>query len=96
MQRLKEAAEKAKCELSSSLQCDINLPYLTTTQSGAKHMNYKLSRAQLESIVDSLIKRTIEACQKAIRDADIKISEINEVILVGGMTHMPKVGLRSD
>jgi len=91
MQRLKEAAEKAKCELSSSAQTDINLPYLTVTQAGPKHMNYKLTRAQLESIVGGLIKRTIEPCQKAIKDANVKTNEIDEVLLVGGMTRMPKV-----
>jgi len=91
MQRLKEAAEKAKCELSSSAQTDINLPYLTVTQAGPKHMNYKLTRAQLESIVGGLIKRTIEPCQKAIKDANVKTNKIEEVLLVGGMTRMPKV-----
>jgi molecular chaperone DnaK len=95
MQRLREAAEKAKCELSSSAQTDINLPYLTVTQSGPKHMNYKLSRSQLESIVGPLIKKTVEPCQKAIKDANVKINDINEVLLVGGMTRMPKVSFFS-
>ncbi|XP_025093768.1 stress-70 protein, mitochondrial-like [Pomacea canaliculata] len=91
MQRLREAAEKAKCELSSSLQTDINLPYLTMDASGPKHMNLKLTRAKFESIVDSLVKRTVGPCQKALQDAEIKKSDIGEVILVGGMTRMPKV-----
>ncbi|GFX91356.1 stress-70 protein, mitochondrial [Trichonephila clavipes] len=91
MQRLKEAAEKAKIELSSSVQTDINLPYLTVDASGPKHLNMKLSRSQFENLVADHIKRTIEPCKKAIKDADVKISDIQEVILVGGMTRMPKV-----
>lgn len=91
MQRLKEAAEKAKVELSSSLQTDINLPYLTMDQSGPKHMNLKMTRSKLESLVDSLIKRTVAPCQKALKDAGVQKSEIGEVLLVGGMTRMPKV-----
>jgi len=91
MQRLREASEKAKCELSSSLQTDINLPYLTVDKSGPKHMNYKLSRSQLEQIVGPFIKKTIDPCLKAIKDAKVKTADINEVILVGGMTRMPKV-----
>jgi len=91
MQRLKEAAEKAKIELSSSLQTDINLPYLTMDASGPKHMNLKLTRSKLESLVDDLIKRTVEPCKKAMKDGDVKPSDIGEVILVGGMTRMPKV-----
>ncbi|KAK6174308.1 hypothetical protein SNE40_017615 [Patella caerulea] len=91
MQRLREAAEKAKIELSSSLQTDINLPYLTMDASGPKHMNLKLSRSKFESLVDSLIKRTVGPCQKALQDAEVKKSDIGEVILVGGMTRMPKV-----
>lgn len=91
MQRLREAAEKAKCELSSAAQTDINLPYLTMDASGPKHMNYKITRAQFENLVAHLIKRTIDPCKKAIKDADVKTSDINEVILVGGMTRMPKV-----
>lgn len=91
MQRLREAAEKAKCELSSSVQTEINLPYLTIDKSGPKHMNYKLTRAALEQIVGPLIKKTIDPCQKAIKDAKVKASEIHEVLLVGGMTRMPKV-----
>jgi len=91
LQRLREAAEKAKIELSSSIQTDINLPYLTMDASGPKHMNTKLTRAKFESIVDNLIKRTIQPCHKALQDAEVKKTEIGEVILVGGMTRMPKV-----
>jgi len=91
MQRLREAAEKAKIELSSSLQTDINLPYLTMDASGPKHMNLKLSRSKFESLVDPLIKRTVSPCQKALQDAEVKKSDIGEVILVGGMSRMPKV-----
>ncbi|OTF82021.1 Group 28 mite allergen-like protein (Heat shock protein 70), partial [Euroglyphus maynei] len=91
MQRLKEAAEKAKIELSSALQTDINLPYLTMDASGPKHMNLKLTRSKFESLVADLIKRTIEPCKKAIADAEVSKSDIKEVILVGGMTRMPKV-----
>nr|AYV89259.1 heat shock cognate [Tetranychus evansi] len=91
MQRLKEAAEKAKIELSSSMQTDLNLPYLTMDASGPKHMNLKLTRSKFESLVGDLIKRTIEPCKKAVKDAEVKTSEIGEVILVGGMTRMPKV-----
>jgi molecular chaperone DnaK len=91
MQRIKEASEKAKIELSSSLQTEINLPYLSMDKSGPKHLNMKLSRSKFEQIVDALIKRTISPCQKAIQDANIKPSEIGEIILVGGMTRVPKV-----
>jgi len=91
MQRLREAAEKAKIELSSAAQTDINLPYLTMDASGPKHMNLKMSRAKLESIVEGLIKRTIAPCQKAIQDAEVKKTDIGEVIIVGGMSRMPKV-----
>lgn len=91
MQRLKEAAERAKIELSSSIQTDINLPYLTMDASGPKHMNLKFTRAKLESLVFDLIKRTISPCQKALSDAEVKKSDIGEVLLVGGMTRMPKV-----
>ncbi|KAK4882761.1 hypothetical protein RN001_006080 [Aquatica leii] len=91
MQRLKEAAEKAKIELSSSLQTDINLPYLTMDASGPKHMNLKLTRSKFESLVGELIKKTIQPCQKALKDAEVSKSDIGEVILVGGMTRMPKV-----
>jgi molecular chaperone DnaK len=91
LQRLKEAAEKAKIELSSALETEINLPYITADASGPKHLVVKLTRAKLEQIVEDLIKRTIEPCKKALEDAEIEASEINEVILVGGMTRMPKV-----
>lgn len=91
MQRLKEAAEKAKIELSSSLQTDINLPYLTMDASGPKHMNLKLSRSKFESLVGDLIKRTIQPCQKALKDGEVPKSDVGEVLLVGGMTRMPKV-----
>lgn len=91
MQRLKEAAEKAKIELSSSLQTDINLPYLTMDAAGPKHMNLKLTRSKFESLVADLIKRTVEPCKKAISDAEVSKSDIKEVILVGGMSRMPKV-----
>ncbi|XP_063989218.1 heat shock 70 kDa protein cognate 5 [Diachasmimorpha longicaudata] len=91
MQRLKEAAEKAKIELSSSSQTDINLPYLTMDASGPKHLNLKLSRSKFESLVGDLIKRTIQPCQKALSDAEVAKSEIGEVLLVGGMTRVPKV-----
>ena len=91
LQRLKEAAEKAKIELSSTLETEINLPYITADATGPKHLNVKLTRAKLEQIVDDLITRTIKPCENAIKDAGIKTSEIDEVILVGGMTRMPKV-----
>ena len=91
LQRLKEAAEKAKIELSSSMETEINLPYITADSSGPKHLSLKLNRAKLESLVDQLIERTIEPCKKALKDAGLKASEINEVVLVGGMTRMPKV-----
>jgi molecular chaperone DnaK len=91
LQRLKEAAEKAKIELSSSTQTDINLPYVTADASGPKHLNIKLSRAKLEALVDDLIERTMEPCRIAIKDAGVKVTEIDDVILVGGMTRMPKV-----
>ncbi|HUI35422.1 MAG TPA: molecular chaperone DnaK [Stellaceae bacterium] len=91
LQRLKEAAEKAKVELSSSVQTEVNLPFITADQNGPKHLNIKLTRAKLEALVDDLIQRTIEPCRNALKDAGLKASEINEVILVGGMTRMPKV-----
>ncbi|CAJ0569931.1 unnamed protein product, partial [Mesorhabditis spiculigera] len=91
MQRLREAAEKAKCELSSTTQTDINLPYLTMDASGPKHMTHKLTRAKFEQLVADLIKRTIEPCKKAMHDAEVKPSDIHEVLLVGGMSRMPKV-----
>ncbi|MFD1577930.1 molecular chaperone DnaK [Ramlibacter ginsenosidimutans] len=91
LQRLKEAAEKAKIELSNSTQTDINLPYITADASGPKHLNIKLTRAKLESLVDELIQRTIEPCKIAIKDAGVSVNDIQDVILVGGMTRMPKV-----
>jgi len=91
LQRLKEAAEKAKKELSSTQQTDINLPYITADATGPKHMKIKLTRAKLESLVMELIDRSMEPCKKALKDAGLKASEIDEVILVGGMTRMPKV-----
>jgi len=91
MQRLKEAAEKAKIELSSSQQSDVNLPYITADASGPKHLNIKLTRAKVESLVENLIARTIEPCKIALKDAGLKMSEIDDVILVGGQTRMPKV-----
>ncbi|MDG9700351.1 molecular chaperone DnaK [Ottowia cancrivicina] len=91
LQRLKEAAEKAKIELSSSQSTDINLPYITADASGPKHLNVKLTRAKLEALVEDLIERSIEPCRIAIKDAGISVGEINDVILVGGQTRMPKV-----
>ncbi len=91
LQRLKETAEKAKIELSNGSQTDINLPYITADASGPKHLNIKMSRAKLESLVDDLIERTIAPCRTAIKDAGIKVSDINDIILVGGMSRMPKV-----
>jgi molecular chaperone DnaK len=91
LQRLKEAAEKAKIELSSSQQTEVNLPFITADQSGPKHLTMKLTRAKLESLVDDLIARTRGPCEKALKDAGLKAAEIDEVVLVGGMTRMPKV-----
>ncbi|UEM06728.1 molecular chaperone DnaK [Skermanella rosea] len=91
LQRLKEAAEKAKIELSSGMQTEVNLPFITADQSGPKHLNIKLTRAKLEALVDDLVQRTIEPCKAALRDAGLKANEIDEVILVGGMTRMPKI-----
>ena len=91
IQRLKEAAEKAKIELSSSTQTDINLPYVTADASGPKHLNMKLTRAKLESLVDDLVSRTLDPCKQALSDAGLNASDINEVVLVGGQTRMPKV-----
>jgi molecular chaperone DnaK len=91
LQRLKEAAEKAKIELSSATQTEINLPFITADASGPKHLTMKLTRAKLESLVDDLISRTKGPCEKAIKDAGLKAAEIDEVVLVGGMTRMPKV-----
>ena len=91
LQRLKEAAEKAKIELSSTQQTDINLPYVTADATGPKHLNIKITRAKLEGLVEDLISRTIEPCKKAIKDADLSTSDIDDVILVGGQSRMPKV-----
>ncbi|MEZ0309992.1 MAG: molecular chaperone DnaK, partial [Ramlibacter sp.] len=91
LQRLKEAAEKAKIELSSNSQTDINLPYITADANGPRHLNIKLTRAKLESLVDELIERTVAPCRTAIKDAGISIADIHDVILVGGQTRMPKV-----
>jgi molecular chaperone DnaK len=91
LQRLKEAAEKAKIELSSSLQTDINLPFITATQDGPKHLNISLTRAKFEQLVDDILTRTVIPCQKAIQDAGVSVSQIDEVILVGGSTRIPKV-----
>lgn len=91
LQRLKEAAEKAKIELSSAQQTEVNLPFITADQTGPKHLAIKLSRAKFESLVDDLVQRTIEPCKAALKDAGLKAGEIDEVILVGGMTRMPKI-----
>ncbi|GAK34792.1 chaperone protein DnaK [alpha proteobacterium Q-1] len=91
LQRLKEAAEKAKIELSSATQTEVNLPFITADSSGPKHLTMKLSRAKLEALVEDLIKRTLEPCKKALKDAGINAGEIDDVVLVGGMTRMPKV-----
>ncbi|MFY9642370.1 MAG: molecular chaperone DnaK [Rhodomicrobium sp.] len=92
LQRLKEASEKAKIELSSAQQTEINLPFITADQSGPKHLTMKLTRAKLESLVDDLVQKTIGPCEAALRDASLKAAEIDEVVLVGGMTRMPKIG----
>lgn len=91
LQRLKEAAEKAKIELSSSQQTEVNLPYITADTSGPKHLNVKITRAKFESLVEDLIERTIEPCRVALKDAGLKVSDVDDVILVGGQTRMPKV-----
>ncbi len=91
LQRLREAAEKAKIELSSAMETEVNLPFITADQTGPKHLNIKLTRAKLEALVEDLIERTIGPCKAALKDAGLKASEINEIILVGGMTRMPKV-----
>lgn len=91
LQRLKEAAEKAKIELSSTMETEINIPFVTADQSGPKHLNLKLTRAKMESIIGDLIEKTIEPCKKALKDAGLAAKDINEIILVGGMTRMPKV-----
>ena len=91
LQRLKEAAEKGKTELSSSMQTEVNLPFITADANGPKHLNIKLTRAKLEALVEQLIDRTIDPCKAALKDAEISAGEVDEVILVGGMTRMPKV-----
>jgi molecular chaperone DnaK len=91
LQRMKEAAEKAKIELSSSTQTEVNLPFITADQSGPKHLNVKMTRATLESLVDDLVERSLQPCKVALKDAGLKASDIDEVILVGGMTRMPKI-----
>jgi molecular chaperone DnaK len=91
LQRLKEAAEKAKIELSSSMQTDVNLPFITATQDGPKHLNINISRAKFEQLIDDLIQRTVGPCERAIKDANVSTSQIDEVILVGGSTRVPKV-----
>src|SRR5690606_28460135 len=91
LQRLKEEAEKAKKELSSTAQYEVNLPFITADASGPKHLNMKLSRAKLESLVEDLVKRTVDPCKAALKDAGLSAGDIDEVILVGGMTRMPKV-----
>jgi molecular chaperone DnaK len=91
LQRLKESAEKAKIELSSTAQTEINLPFITADASGPKHLTLKLTRAKFEALVDDLIQQTVEPCRKALKDAGLSAGEINEVVLVGGMTRMPKV-----
>ena len=91
LQRLKEAAEKAKIELSSAEQTDINLPFITANKTGPKHINLKMTRAKLEALVEDLISRTLPPCKTALKDAGITASEIDEIVMVGGMTRMPKV-----
>ena len=91
LQRLKEAAEKAKMELSSSMQTEVNLPFVTADQSGPKHLNIKLTRAKLEALVEDLVSRTVEPCKAALKDAGLSAGEVDEVIMVGGMTRMPKI-----
>ena len=91
LQRLKEAAEKAKIELSSSAQTEINLPYVTATASGPKHLVRSLTKAKFEQLIDDLVKRTIAPCRKALKNADLSISDIDEIVLVGGSTRIPAV-----
>src|SRR5436190_14918330 len=91
LQRLKEAAEKAKCELSTAMETDINLPFVTADQSGPKHLNIKLTRAKLEALCGDLLDRLEGPCITALRDANLKPGNINEIVLVGGMTRMPAV-----
>ena len=91
LQRLKEAAEKAKIELSASTQTEVNLPFITADQNGPKHLNISLSRAKLEALVEDLVQRTVGPCKAALKDAGVTAGEIDEVVMVGGMTRMPKV-----
>ena len=91
LQRLKEAAEKAKIELSSAMQTEVNLPFITADASGPKHLAMKVTRAKLEALIDELVMRTIEPCRAALKDAGLSAGEVDEIILVGGMTRMPKV-----
>ncbi len=91
LQRLKEAAEKAKIELSSTVTTDINLPFITADNTGPKHLNYQLTRAKFEQMIESMIKRSMEPCEKALKDAGLSVSDINEVILVGGTTRIPAI-----
>lgn len=91
IQRVREASEKAKIELSSSLQSDINLPFLTSDASGPKHFNHNLTRAALEKLIDTFLKRTMKPCELCIKDSGLNKNQINEVLLVGGMTRMPRV-----
>jgi molecular chaperone DnaK len=91
LQRLKDGAERAKIELSSAQQTEVNLPYITADASGPKHLNIKLTRAKLEALVGDLIEKTIAPCRTALNDAGLKVSDVNEVILVGGQTRMPTV-----
>jgi molecular chaperone DnaK len=91
LQRLKEAAEKAKIELSSTTQTEINLPFITADQAGPKHLAIELTRAKFEALVDDLVEKTVAPCRNALKDAGLSAAEINEVVLVGGMTRMPKI-----
>ena len=91
IQRVREASEKAKIELSSSLQSEINLPFLTSDASGPKHFNYNMTRANLEKLIDNFLKKTIKPCELCIKDSGLSKNQINEVLLVGGMTRVPKV-----
>src|SRR5206468_8933848 len=91
LQRLKESAEKAKIELSSATQTEINLPFITADASGPKHLTMKLTRAKFEQLVDDLVQKTVEPCKQALKDAGVNASQIDEVVLVGGMSRMPKV-----
>ena len=91
MQRMREAAEKAKRELDGLNQTDVSLPFITADASGPKHMNVKITKAKFESLVDDLVKRTMSPCEKCVKDAGLSTKDIHEVILVGGMTRMPKV-----